>query len=48
MIFNLKLKLLTESLNKPTVADFGVNKGNVKSEWKCLFSCSHRYLVELH
>ena len=25
-----------------------VNTGNVKSEWKCLFNCNHKYLVELH
>ena len=24
----------------------GVNTGKVKSEWKCLFNCSHKYLVE--
>ena len=22
--------------------------GNVKSQWKCLFNCSHKYLVESH
>ena len=26
----------------------GVNTGNRKSEWKCLFNCSHKYLVESH
>ena len=26
----------------------GVSSGNFKSEWKCLFSCSHKDLVELH
>ena len=39
--------LLTESLNKPRMAVCGVNAGNVKSQWKCLFNCSHKYLVEL-
>ena len=26
----------------------GGNTANVKSEWKCLFNCSHKYLVEFH
>ena len=26
----------------------GVNSGNFKSEWRCLFGCSHKDLVELH
>ena len=26
----------------------GVNMRNVKSEWKCLFNSSHKYLVESH
>ena len=40
--------MLIESLNKPRMAVCGVNTGNVKSEWKCLFNCSQKYLVELH
>ena len=40
--------LLTESLNKPAMAAFGVDRGNVKSGWKCLFNCSHKYLVQMH
>ena len=40
--------LLTESLNMPRMAVCSVNSGNFKSEWKCLFSCSHKDLVELH
>ena len=44
MIYNT---LLIESLNKPRMAVCGVNAGNVKSQWKCLFNYSHKYLVEL-
>ena len=40
--------LVTESLNKPRMAVCGVDMGNVKSEWKHLFNCSHKNLVELH
>ena len=40
--------LLAESLHKPAMAVFGVDIGNVKSEWKCLFNCSHKYLVQMH
>ena len=40
--------LLAESLHKPAMAVFGVDTGNVKSEWKCLFNCSHKYLVQMH
>ena len=40
--------LLAESLHKPAMAVFGVDTGNVKSEWKCLFNCSHNYLVQMH
>ena len=40
--------LLTESLNMPTIGVCGVSSGNFKSEWKRLFSCSHKDLVELH
>ena len=39
---------ITESLNMPTMAVGGVSYGNFKSEWKRLFSCSHKDLVELH
>ena len=40
--------LLAESLNMPITAVCGVSSGNFKSEWKCLFNCSHKDLVELH
>ena len=35
-------------VNKPTAAICDVNTGNVKSEWKCLFNCSHKNLIESH
>ena len=40
--------LLAESLNKPRMAVCRVKTRNVKSEWKCLFNCSHKYLAESH
>ena len=35
-------------LIRETLLVYGVNTGNVKSEWKCLFNCSDKYMVETH
>ena len=47
-IWFIRRILLTESLNKPRMTVCAIITGNIKSEWKCLFNCSHKCLVEFH